>query len=467
MIDVALTVEGARHIREHPGDAELLASVAKSFRAFLDLWHFIDQDTGEDKILGRVLWPAQEEFIAAAELHPWLFALKARQLGETTLECAYDAWVARFRGGARNARVHLFSKREKEAQGLLERVKYGLERLPEWMRLPAEKDNNNEYWVDGGKDDTRKLFAYPADNDTARGETCTHAHVDEWAFMGNPARVWQAIEPSAAGTLHILTTGQGPANWTSGFWRRCVAGDAKSRAGDPIHPLFIGALARPDRTDAWLRAKKKGMDEDTFKQEYPMKWEDALSGGGDYVFKSHDIDECGVDFRPMGPAAPGRKYVKAWDIGRHKDAAVGLVLDVTDERHDVVFYGRYRELRYPDLQAEIERVHRRYPGTTWVESNAAGEAVLENLDIPEHQREGFSTNGSSKPRILSNLKIATQNQLIAWDPVEAAQLDAEMRGYQLPDDHVVQDSVIALAIAESCAGEAHIKTGRVLSVLEV
>jgi hypothetical protein len=163
----------------------------------------------------------------------------------------------------------------------------------------------------------------------------------------------------------------------------------------------------------------------------------------------------------------GRKYVKAWDIGRHRDAAVGIVLDVTDERHDVVWYGRYREVRYPDLQAEIERVHRSYPGLTFVEKNGPGEAVLENLNIPEHEREGFATTGASKPRILSNLKIATENQLIAWDPVECHQLDTEMRGYQIPDDHVVQDSVITLAIAESCAGEAHIRTGRVIGVVEV
>ena len=45
--------------------------------------------------------------------HRFLFALKARQLGLTTLACAYDVWHLRF--GPPNATVHLFSKGEADA----------------------------------------------------------------------------------------------------------------------------------------------------------------------------------------------------------------------------------------------------------------------------------------------------------------------------------------------------------------
>ena len=41
-----------------------------------------------------------------------------------------------------------------------------------------------------------------------------------------------------------------------------------------------------------------------------------------------------------------------------------------------------------------------------------------------------------------------------------------MRGYQLPDDNVEQDSVIALAIALEHAPHAH-RGGRILAVIEV
>jgi hypothetical protein len=36
-------------------------------------------------------------------------------------------------------------------------------------------------------------------------------------------------------------------------------------------------------------------------------------------------------------------------------------------------------------------MHHAYPGITVVEDNAAGEAVRENLNLPEHQVLGFTT----------------------------------------------------------------------------
>lgn len=450
---VPLSRLGLKHIQENPADAEVLAKVATDFREWLNYWHFLDQETGQTRILGEVLWEAQEEFVRQTKEHSWIFFLKARKLGETTIECAYDAWVMRFRDV--NARVHLFSRREKAAQELLAAVKFGLERLPDWMRLPVDKATTNEYELRAGPEDRRLAVVYPADKETAVEATCTHGHVDEWARMGNPRKVWQAIEPSMAGSCHIVTTGLGPANYSSTFWRRCMAKDVADKRGRPMYACFIGVLNRPDRNPAWVEAKKRGVDEVEFRQEYPMTWEDALSGGGQYVFKAVDMKAAGTDFRGLCPAVKGRKYVKAWDIGRHQDAAVGIVLDVTDDVHDVVHYVRLREQKYPFIQAEIETVHRLYPGLTCVEKNAAGEAVLENLKIPENQTRGFSTTNSSKARIITALKIATQSWLIKWDPKACDQLDAEMRGYMLPDENVVQDSVMTLAIALEYAPEAH------------
>jgi hypothetical protein len=267
--------------------------------------------------------------------------------------------------------------------------------------------------------------------------------------MGDPGKVWQAIEPTMAGSCHIVTTGLGPTNFTAKYWRRCLAGDARH------YPCFIGALARPDRNQAWLRGKRRSMDDQQFRQEYPNTWEDALSGGGEYVFRARDLDGCTREFRPPGPAQAGCKYITAWDIGRHQNAAVGIVLDVTEDVHDVVHYRRLRGVSYPEIQREIESMHNAYPGLTVIEDNHAGEAVREYLTLPEHQVLGFNTNPSSKARILEQLKIAVQNWVIKWDADAFPQLDAEMRGYQLPDDNVEQDSVVALAIALEHAPQAH------------
>jgi hypothetical protein len=474
---IPLTLAGLQHVQDHPDDLDLLIRLATDFRAFLDVWQFRAQEAGEIQVLGEVLWEAQEEFVRmtaapeALDQHTgksWVYFLKARKLGETTIACAYDAWVMRARDT--NARVHLFSRRDDAAQELLAAVRFGLERLPAWLQLPVTRKTTHEYQLGAGPDDRRLAKAYPADRETAVENSCTHGHVDEWARMGNPCKVWQAIEPTMAGSCHIVTTGLGPTNYSSTYWRKCLAGDARH------HPCFIGALARPDRTETWLKGKRASMDEQQFRQEYPSSWEDALFGGGEFVFRSSDLAHTTEYPRGIFPsraayeahwrfASGSRKYVKAWDIGRHQDAAVGIVLDVTEGVHDVVSYTRLRGATYPQIQREIEALHNAYPGVTVIEDNAAGEAVRENLDLPEHQLIGFKTTPSSKARIIQQLRIAIEGWLIQWDASACPQLDAEMRGYQLPDDNVEQDSVMALAIALEHAPQAHTTGGRLLPII--
>lgn len=433
-----------------------IARCASSFRYFLNYWPFVDQETGEQKLLGDHIWAGQEQIVEAMENVPKFYNLKARKLGATTLEIAYDGWVVRFRDA--NARVHLFSRRDEAAKELLENVKYGLERLPPWMQLPyAKKPTQTEIRFRAERDDQRVLKSYPTGKETAVEGTCTHGHVDEWARMGDPENVWQAIEPTMAGSCHIITTGRGPTNFTAKFWRRCMAGDT-----DYV-PIFVSALNRPDRDGGWLERKRKGMTEQAFKQEFPMSWEDALFSGGRLTFQSADIDVAGAG---MGPteAESGHKYIKSWDIGRHRDAAVGTVIDVTRSPNEVVEYVRLRGVPYPSLQKTIERVHGRYPGRTVIEKNGPGEAVAENLDIPARELILFNTSQKSKAKIIEELQLALENHTIRWDASSWPQLDSEVRGYQIPDNSIVQDSVMSLAIGNAHASAVLVQ-GRVGKVM--
>lgn len=467
ILQVPLTAEGLAYISDSPEHAQELAMAARSFREFLNHWHFIDQDTGEDRILGHSLWPSQEQHVAYCEreaLALWVYFLKARQLGQSTIECAFDGWVARFRD--LRPRVHIFSKADDEAKELLERVKYGLENLPSWMQLPVLRDTEREYRIGLDAESRSILRAYATGKNPSRGATCNHAHIDEWAAMLDPKAAWAAIWPAAAKSIHLLTTGAGPQNYTGIFWKRAMAGDVTDRRGVSMATVFISATERPDRTETQVKAARLSGGVEA-QRELAMTWQDALAGGGDLVFTDYECNMAAVDTRGFTQPTKGRKYVIAWDIGRHKDAAVGTVLDVTDEVYDVVGYKRLREHTYPMIQDEIERWHRMWkPTVTAIEKNSAGEAVLENLDLPEDRLEGFTTSRPSKLRIIQQTKLLLQGQLLKWNPEECQQLDAEMRGYQLPDDALVQDSVMSIAIAIEYA-DAGGPTGRVLGVRQV
>jgi hypothetical protein len=91
-----------------------------------------------------------------------------------------------------------------------------------------------------------------------------------------------------------------------------------------------------------------------------------------------------------------------------------------------------------------------------------GSAVIANLGctaIP------FTTTAASKGRILAAVHRQLSLQELTWDPSLVPQLDAEMRGYKLKDEHIRQDTVLALAIALQHAAEAYRPSkGRILAV---
>jgi len=94
---------------------------------------------------------------------------------------------------------------------------------------------------------------------------------DEFAHWPGNERIFAALEPtfSAPGcTSELLTTGVGPADWSSEYWRSC-------KDGDGLHtPFFTPATARPDRTSEWLTAKRRTMTKAAFRTEYALEESD-------------------------------------------------------------------------------------------------------------------------------------------------------------------------------------------------
>jgi hypothetical protein len=471
------------------------------FREFLRVWHFLDQDTGKIRLLGEVLWVGQEHYVEVARDHLWIYFLKARQLGETTIAIAYDAWVMRFR--TQNARVHLVSRTEELAKrSLLKPVKAGLSALPEEMRLPVEQDTTTIYILDAGKNDRRAAYAYAA-KEPGRGETCSHLHLDEWAAMAEtspdlPKDVWAAAEPTISkqgGTVHILTTGVGPTGYYADVWRNCISETGQLQAS------FIKASgSRPEYTPEFLAKKKAALADDArFAHEYPETWQDALAGAGETFFPSYLIDKAAEYARGAAKAnfyntrdkdgnpitkqgyedrkgrKKRRKYVKAWDIAgpsERADAVVGIVLDVTEAVWDVVHMEYHEREDYPVTAWRIEQVHAEYPGTTYIEDNEAGAAVRSFLKIPAEQVVGHRTTRQSKPAALSETKFALESQELKWNPRDpnVSILDGEMRFYKLADESIKQDTVMALSIAVHYGAEAAVSAqsdGRLLGVVRV
>jgi hypothetical protein len=280
----------------------------------------------------------------------------------------------------------------------------------------------------------------------------------------------------------VLTTGCGPANPSAEYWRRCLDGQG-------LHfPLFIPATARPDRTPEWLERKRKEMLANQFRTEYALTWQDAVSGTQGFAFEGEDIDECSkyprygpnsrtgwplgkpqTEFPRRNRRAPVQevRYIIAADIGV-KDATVITVLDVTSQVHHVAHYVRRVGLSYPQIGVELTRVCSDYfPAPVVIESNSMGQAVIDHLEV-KNRIIPFATTQTSKARAIEALASALQHLSIQYDGKALPQLDSELRGYQIPDENVVQDSVMSLALAIDQAAEAYSaknRPGRVMSVV--
>jgi hypothetical protein len=478
----AISLDGLRVLRDDPEQRATSAACATSFRFFLRCWRFLDQESGTVRTLGESLWPAQEAYLDAADAHPWLFMLKARQLGETTIAIAYDGWVARFRDP--NARVHVFSTGDDAAKEVLDAILFGLERLPPSMRLPLHSTTRS-IRLDCGGGERAFIRSYPSTRAASRGSTANHLHLDEWSAMLDPRKVMQSVAPTVApgATFHILTTEVvGPESDSAAYYRKCVEGDGKHA------PLFVPALSRPGRDADWLEGMRRSMPRADFAREYPSTWQEALESAGDRMFSSEDLDACGIDslgvwetqreyeerwqrfFAPPDVPRPRkRKYSIGVDIGLKSDATVICVLDVTEELIDVVGFRRLLQPSVGDVQKAIEDMFARWPSAhVSIEDSGIGYPIRQGVKIREERLHGVLTTGVSKPRMLGELQVLIEQQYLRYDAKALPQLDRELRSYTTPDTHITTDCVMALAFAVNGAEHAvQSSAGRILGVYRV
>jgi hypothetical protein len=80
-----------------------------------------------------------------------------------------------------------------------------------------------------------------------------------------------------------------------------------------------------------------------------------------------------------------------------------------------------------------------------------GITVIQNLKTPAHRIIPFTTSALSKASAIEGLSSALENQTLKAHPDDCEPLIRELRDYQVPDEHVVQDCVMATAIAIACA----------------
>lgn len=337
-----------------------------------------------------VLWPAQAEVLEKLVTEKKLLILKARQLGISWLVLTYLLWLIVFQPPTT---VLIFSKGEKEAKELLDRLKKMYERLPDWMHAKRiDVDNGERFELSTGS----KALAFT----TGGGRSFTGSVLlfDEFDFVEDQQGILDAAEPTidAGGQMIVITTSDKDRPQTA-FKNMFLA--AFSGLIDYC-AIFLPWSARPERTQSWYEALKskywhRDGNYDSLYAEYPESPEQALAANTANVrfpvtwlgyLAEHKIEPISTNEITIPELViwqlpkPGRNYVIGADPAEGNpnsdDSAFTIFDDLTWE--EVASYAAKRE---PGAFADDIITAGLYynKASVMVERNNHGHTVINNL----------------------------------------------------------------------------------------
>lgn len=268
-----------REYRLCRGDGTVEGDLA-AFEHFCSNYVVIKHPRGRRKLLLR---DAQRETVRAFLENDRTLALKARQIGFTTVVMAFCLWLVLFH---EDCRIIILNRREKDAVKNLGMAVFAWDHLPKRLKAKLPKRLNNhqqEFKLGNGSE----VLCYPSNNNPARGDTATWLILDEWAFLQNPEEAWASIEPAAdiGGRVIALSTANGIGNLFHQMWVDSENGQ------NGFARVFFSWRAVPERDDAWYEAKVRELPEWQLHQEYPTDPESAFIKSGNAVFPTEMLSK--------------------------------------------------------------------------------------------------------------------------------------------------------------------------------
>ena len=406
---------------------------------------------------------AQERFVGLVEEDPWIYILKARQLGMTTVVAARFFWKALL---SPNFKVCVLAHKYESAQAIFEVYRRFYIYLPDFLKFPTEKANVREMvFFHGGM-----VRVATANSDSARGTTFQALHCSEFAFWGDVDRTVAAAFQTAGPDAEIVleTTANG-LNDAHKMWQEP---NGFTKVFFPwMEDREYSSSKKPQKPDARLKemTKEFKLDEyqsnwahetlrtkcvnnwNTFLQEYPASAEHAFITSGEKFFdiifphaQAHSGYKCYRDPNKYRVYSMGVDTASGSPSG---DFSSFTVMDVTDKKN-VEVVSTYYQRSPPHAFAERVLVEaKKYGCLVVVESNSYGLSILEYLVNKEFayifkrtqydkmaerwvEKIGFNTNTATRPMMLSRLHEYVAKRML---PINDERMKTEMNTFVYND----------------------------------
>jgi len=403
---------------------------------------------------------AQQRFLYTLADNPWLYVLKARQLGLTTVIAAKLFHKCLF---TPNHKVAVIAHTRDAAKTIFEIYKRYYNNLPKFLQFKTEAANVNELvFFHGGY-----IKVGSASSNSFRGSTYNSLHLSEFAFYDDITSAIQSVFQTATPNAEIIleTTANGINNamdiWNdqNGFEKLFISWLDGTEYSSKKKVRFSSAEKSykeeyeldPQKAN-WFAETLRGKclnNINTFNQEYPITAEIAFITSGQKFFPvtyqaAGTVEKIGWSY--YKEAQKYRTYLAGVDTASGSptgDFSAMVILDVTNREKAEVVATFYDRVPLRDFTSQVQKGLTAYNPLVVVESNSYGLAIIENLrddgyvhmyrrtkydKISSRWSEhlGFSTTQQSRPILLSRLHQWVSKQTL--DPV-CPRLKTEMNTF--------------------------------------
>jgi hypothetical protein len=347
-----------RKCRVPDWDKATLEEKASAFEYFCRNYWYIRHPKGKRLF---DLYDAQAETIRIWLAERYSVALKARQIGFSTLIAAYAFWLTFFFD---DRVIIMISKTERHSAKLLGHSKYGYRFMPKWMqqRGPILETKTQTKMAFTNESSIESL---PSASEPGRGDTAFLAIIDEIGFLPNSEEAYAAVEPVAevGGSLIMLGTANGEGNLLHKLW---LGSQGLGSEYSQYKGIFHGWWAS-GRTQDWYDHKSDITPAWQMAQEYPDNPEEAFLKSGRPVFDLDVVraiptappilrgtlwekpgegivlrDHDNGALRVWSPPQPKRRYVIGADVAEgleHGDFSCAQVIDVATGHVVAIWHG--------------------------------------------------------------------------------------------------------------------------------
>jgi hypothetical protein len=431
---------------------------------------------------------AQERFLYRLESNPWLYVLKARQLGLTTIIAARLFHRCLF---TPNHKVAVIAHTRDAAKTIFEIYKRYYTNLPKFLQFKTQAANVNELvFFHGGY-----IKVGSASSNSFRGSTYNSLHLSEFAFYDDITSaiqsVFQTATPNAEIILETTANGINDAmdiwNDTNGFDKLFISwldgeeysSNKKKRFTD-IEKGYIGTYKLDPKKANWFSETLRGKclnNINTFNQEYPVTAEVAFITTGQKFFPiTYQVasGSHGIGWKWYEEPKRYRTYVAGVDTASGSptgDYSSVVIMDVTGREKGKVVATFYDRISLKAFTNQVLIGLKKFNPLVCVESNSYGQAIIENLrgdgwvhmyrrtkydKISNRWTEnlGFSTTQQSRPILLSRLhQWIAQQRLQVMCPRIKGEMNTFVyneRGKPEADKGKHDDLVMACGLALMC-----------------